>query len=338
MMRFLVILLLGLAGLSGPRAPAMAEEARVAALVIAIGTGAARADAVQASLQAMGAETLRANDPNNAELRSLLMRFADAAETRTAALVYLDAPIVGLGRRDFVLPAGTRLRRASDLLTRALPLSAFARATAVAADGGAVFVASARPTEPLPDGVRPAQSAPEARLGASPIVLATADRTDALVRVLANAARAETVDLGALIGEITADPGTSVSAPPEGRVYLRRPAAPTPEAEPEAEAPQARIVTAPAEPPAGSAAPAASGTAPDGYERRSVDVLAALEQALSRSAKRRLQQALRTRGFYSGFIDGIFGAQTRAAIEAYQRAEGLAVTGYLTQEQILRLQ
>ena len=40
-----------------------------------------------------------------------------------------------------------------------------------------------------------------------------------------------------------------------------------------------------------------------------------------------LQRALSERGFYRGKIDGISGTRTRAAISAYEKAEGLPVTG-----------
>lgn len=40
-----------------------------------------------------------------------------------------------------------------------------------------------------------------------------------------------------------------------------------------------------------------------------------------------LQRALAERGYYKGAVDGISGSRTRAAISAYQKAEGLPVTG-----------
>ena len=40
-----------------------------------------------------------------------------------------------------------------------------------------------------------------------------------------------------------------------------------------------------------------------------------------------VQQALRTRGYYKGRIDGDIGAGSRAAIRAYQQDRGLGVTG-----------
>lgn len=41
----------------------------------------------------------------------------------------------------------------------------------------------------------------------------------------------------------------------------------------------------------------------------------------------RLQQTLRSRGFNPGGVDGVFGARTRAAVVAYQRARGLSADG-----------
>ncbi|AMM86616.1 peptidoglycan-binding protein [Martelella sp. AD-3] len=43
--------------------------------------------------------------------------------------------------------------------------------------------------------------------------------------------------------------------------------------------------------------------------------------------RKALQAGLKARGYDAGTVDGVFGTQTRAAISAYQRANGLAVTG-----------
>ncbi|MEM6974609.1 MAG: peptidoglycan-binding domain-containing protein [Pseudomonadota bacterium] len=310
------------------------ETARVVALVMSVGQGGARADAIQASLQVLGAQTLRAIDPNNAELRSLLRRFADAAADTDVAIVYIDAPVLSLEERRFVLPARTVLRRSSDLLTRALPLSAFARASAAAGSGGAVLVAVGAPAEALPAGVTITDSAPEALPGVSPVVLAARGQTDPLLSTLSSAARADTVELGALIAAMAAGDGVSASALPPVDVFLRRPAPPEAEA---VEAEAAPIIVAPVQ------AAVETGTgdgavAPIEPAPQDIETLAIIEASISRAAKRRLQLGLRDRGHYAGFIDGIFGAQTRAAIEAFQRAEGAPVTGYLTTQQISTLQ
>lgn len=320
--------------------PAAAQESRVAGLVVAVGDGAGRADAVQAGLQAIGAETLRADNPNNAEMRSLLMRFADVAETKDVAVIYLDAPIAQLGERDFVLPAGVRLDHANDLLTRALPLSAFGRAAAVAGEGGGVFVSATDLGPGVPDGIARARTAPQQRIGMTPVVLSTAEDARALVQILSAMGRAPEVELGALIQEVTAMPGSTTSAMPERAIYLMRAEAPR-AAEPAAARTGAGEPSVPtgydAVDEAAAVEPAAAtDAAADGPQ--TAEQLAALEQALSRSAKRRIQLGLRQRGFYAGLIDGIIGDQTRAAIRDYQAANGVAVTGYLTQGQILRLQ
>jgi peptidoglycan hydrolase-like protein with peptidoglycan-binding domain len=66
----------------------------------------------------------------------------------------------------------------------------------------------------------------------------------------------------------------------------------------------------------------------------SIDVLRAMQGALSRGQKRSLQQHLRNLGYYRGLIDGIFGPQTARAISAYQVSIGASETGVLTPVQL----
>jgi peptidoglycan hydrolase-like protein with peptidoglycan-binding domain len=42
---------------------------------------------------------------------------------------------------------------------------------------------------------------------------------------------------------------------------------------------------------------------------------------------REMQEALHSKGFYGGKVDGVFGLRTRDSIRAYQRAENLPITG-----------
>jgi peptidoglycan hydrolase-like protein with peptidoglycan-binding domain len=42
---------------------------------------------------------------------------------------------------------------------------------------------------------------------------------------------------------------------------------------------------------------------------------------------RQLQQRLKTKGFYNGAIDGIFGSQTEASVRQAQAANNLTVDG-----------
>jgi peptidoglycan hydrolase-like protein with peptidoglycan-binding domain len=46
-----------------------------------------------------------------------------------------------------------------------------------------------------------------------------------------------------------------------------------------------------------------------------------------KSEIRKMQETLRSKGHYSGMIDGVFGLQTRASIRKYQKAQNLPITG-----------
>ncbi len=51
------------------------------------------------------------------------------------------------------------------------------------------------------------------------------------------------------------------------------------------------------------------------------------------SSVRQLQQRLQSQGLYGrGLVDGVYGPGTRAAVEAFQRARRMAVTGQMDAE------
>jgi peptidoglycan hydrolase-like protein with peptidoglycan-binding domain len=47
---------------------------------------------------------------------------------------------------------------------------------------------------------------------------------------------------------------------------------------------------------------------------------------------KKVQEALRDKGYYTGQVDGVLGPQTRAGIRQYQKSENLPVTGRLDAE------
>jgi membrane-bound lytic murein transglycosylase B len=55
------------------------------------------------------------------------------------------------------------------------------------------------------------------------------------------------------------------------------------------------------------------------------------ELAMSLADVKQLQELLNSRGFASGEPDGRVGRQTRAAIRAYQKTQGLPEDGYASQ-------
>jgi len=85
-----------------------------------------------------------------------------------------------------------------------------------------------------------------------------------------------------------------------------------------------------------------AGEARDAIDRIEGDAesrLVATEEALglNREARRDIQRHLSILGFNPRGIDGIFGAGSRAAIAAWQRAQGYLATGYLDGEQLRAL-
>ncbi len=298
---------------------AVAQSDRVVALVVAGDDGMNRADAVQAQLQTMGAETLRAQSANSTQLRSLLKRFAREAADSRATLVYIDLPIVTFEGRAFVLPTGSGLTKATDLFTRSIPLQAFARSSAQAAQGGSVVATVAAIRDGLPADLSLATAAPQPAAGSSPILLATPDAFGPVLDVLATAATLDTVELGALLNAMDRVDGTTLSDVQPRPVFLKQPAVTEGNAEVAAVTPVLTEPTSPSD------------------DTQSREELEALEQSLSRSAKRSVQQNLRTRGHYRGLVDGRFGPQTRAAISAYQDSRSEEPTGILTRRQLLDL-
>ena len=308
--RLLLSMALGLAAVL----PASAQTDRVVALVVSVGNGGARADAIQAQLQVMGAESLRSADPNNAELRSMLKRFAAVAANTRASLVYLDMPAVLLEGREFVLPAGTSISRPTDLLTQAVPLSAFARAAVQADQGGGVILAVGRDPEGLPTALEPVEQAPAALTGASPVLVARYGGSDPIVQVIAAMGQETVVDLHDVLRRMSEHDQVTVSDLPSAPTYLKRP--------PELEV-ETQIVAA---------------AVPDVETPETVEELQVLEKSLSRSAKRALQRNLRDLGHYKGLVDGIFGPQSRQAITDFQTARAEEPSGFLSRRQLLDLQ
>lgn len=68
-----------------------------------------------------------------------------------------------------------------------------------------------------------------------------------------------------------------------------------------------------------------------------IQSLQVVEALLGRGQRRVIQRILKSKGYYQGSIDAIFGEMTRTAIRAFQRDLGAAETGYLTPEQFQQL-
>lgn len=328
------------------QAPAAAAQSdRVVALVVSVGDGAARADGVQSALQSIGAETLRSVDPNNAELRSMVRRFADEAEDARATFVYLDMPAVVFAGREYVLADSAallnysvELDRPTDLFANSIPLLAFARTAALAEQGGAVAITVSAPPGGLPDGLRPLAEAPAPVQGASAIMVVPAAAADPVLQRITAAAEAEAVDVSALLAQVSGQNGVSLSAVPDTAIILKSappvpavPPAPIPAAVPGVPTAAPIVPDTVAEP---VPAPEPVAVAPTTETLAELEIF---EQSLSRSAKRAIQRELRRLGHYRGLVDGIFGPQTRQAITLFQTERSDPPTGLLSRRQLLDL-
>ncbi|PSR12103.1 peptidoglycan-binding protein, partial [filamentous cyanobacterium CCP3] len=87
--------------------------------------------------------------------------------------------------------------------------------------------------------------------------------------------------------------------------------------------------------PADSATPVAStpgantppASTPPASNNGSTAAFPVLRPGMEGDVVRQLQQRLRTKGFYDGAIDGIFGSQTEASVRRAQAANNLTVDG-----------
>ena len=364
------------------------NEVSIVALIITSGEETDVSISVTNTLESLDAQTLTANAPNASEMRSILKRFTAAAIDIDIALVYYDGAVLEIGERAFVAPGGIELDRASDLLTKAIPLSALARATALAGSGGAVLVHSSGQDVSLIDGVTLVDTAPEPRTGTSPILFASNDAAERLAAGLEAMSEAEEdIDLTEVLAGLASLEGVSVSQLPVRPALFRHvtppapvvtaieatatnpidetegtttalpqveatdetpateeaTASPEPAAEeevlaadePETAEPVAEVMAEATDDTATVEAEMAEATAAAAQDSElSIDVLRAMQGALTRTHKRELQRNLRNMGFYRGLIDGIFGRQSAKAISAYQESIGASVSGVLTPAQL----
>jgi len=224
MIKFFIVILLTLSAGFSASAQGMRplNEVSIVALIITSGEETRVSASVTHTLESLDAQTLTANAPNASQLRSILKRFAAAALDVDVALVYYDGAVLKIGDREFVAPGGIELRRRSDLLTKAIPLSALARATALAGSGGAVLVHSTGQGVALIDGITLVEAAPDPRTGTSPILFASASAAMGLAAGLE--AMAETtgdIDLSDALRGLSELDGVSISQLPMASSMLR---------------------------------------------------------------------------------------------------------------------
>ena len=252
----------------GVSAYAQSDAPRVVAVLISADADNSRIERLATALQGVNAETKIVAAPSDSEMRALLQSFANIALESDVVIIYIDAPILKLGERGFVATRGLTLPRASALLTRAVPLSAFARAAALAGNGGLVMVGAQDFGGTIPSGATQASAAPGPRNGLAPIVFIPQGAADSAIAALAIALEKPTVELGDMMATLTSINDVTQSQTLPRPVVLRAPPVvsrtqtPAPPAAPPATT-QPQTTTAPA-----AAAEEPAPEAPAGQRRR----------------------------------------------------------------------
>ena len=181
--KIISVLALGLACLVSPEVRAEEPQAKVA-LVIGNGayrdhrpleTAGADTTAVAEALRALGFQVIARKDVSNGGFRAALSDFSRALRPGGIALFYYMGHALQIEGRNFMLPVGSRMRRATDRITLAIPLGTVlnlmersrARANVVLLDAAYPDAISA--AQPWSD---PGLAAPDVRGRNSLIVLA----------------------------------------------------------------------------------------------------------------------------------------------------------------------
>ncbi|WP_178133870.1 peptidoglycan-binding protein [Vineibacter terrae] len=340
----------GMAALAAllPAGPATAQPSRVA---LVIGNGAytgfppapacpAAARAVAEKLRAAKYEVVERNDLTTGGFDGAVGDFitALARAPGATAFVYVCTRGASLNERPFLLPVSANLTRPTDLFTQGVLAKVMYDALARGSAGPAVVALDVVQTQTGAlltgfDGL--AEGAGIDGLAAITVVEASASGAatplaDALAAVLDRPAVQNGQLVSAAQEQIAAAAGTSIAVVHQpkatGHMVGEQPPPPPPPAPP----PPAPAPVAAAEP---AAQPASPPPEPSPQAAAAPPPTMPEEHLMTYDDRRRIQEALRTLGYYTIQIDGIFGPETRAAIRKYQMQLMAEPTGRLTPEQ-----
>jgi hypothetical protein len=303
-----------------PAGAGAASPGTMRALVIANGTYPAlpalpgceaSAHTVGAALRRGGFDVTDKTNVSNGEMGSAIRALA-APPAPAAAVLYICGYTMDYQGRDFLLPASAEIQRDTDALTQGL----IAKSTyeAVAGSGAPAGLGLLDLVVAPQAGGTPhfdALTAPPLKAGIIASVSAEAPPQGASAFAAAIAGALAKSDLGVgdavtTIARQSASPGITLS--------VGTPAAP------------AWLLGGPPAAAPAAAAPAAA-TAPAMPD----------EAHMTDDDRKRIQAALLRLGYYDKQADGIFGADTRAAIRRFQHEIGADMTGEITPAQSARL-
>jgi hypothetical protein len=326
------------AGLAGLALAGWTPPASAAAQALVIGNGdymflpalpacPAAAKLVASRLRGAGFAVIEKQNLPSGAMQAAFGAFGRslAASPDSTAVIYVCGYASTFNDRDFLLPVSAIVARPSDALAQGMLAKSVINALPAAVSGAVVLDSIPRTepgapspgfailrTTPLPEGMG-IVAAMEAQPGDGPTPVANA---------LAAGLKGSRLAVADLIA------GMQAAVPPTtGAQFavLRAPTAP------------ALLIGAPAPPP--PPLPRAEVRPPPSAPTPPPPALApaAEEGRMTAAERRRVQIDLAQLGYYDGRIDGVFGANTRAAIRRYQHELRADMTGTLTPDQAARL-
>jgi hypothetical protein len=265
---------------------------------------ASSAHVVAASLGRAGFATDEKLNASNGEMGSAMTALAAAGGIK---VIYVCGYGIDFGGRAFLLPASAMLDRTSDALTQGLIATALVNAMAAGA-GSALVLLDTVDAGKSGDKLNFAALAHAARPNVGIAAVASAAPPPAgatkLAAAFAAALASPAPEAAAVLAAIAQKLGSdALVVPPADRLPL----APAP--------------AAPANP---SPVTVQANAMPD-------------EAHMTEADRRQIQSALLRLGYYDKTVDGVFGADTRAAIRRFQHEIGADMTGLITPAESSRL-
>ena len=271
---------------------------------------------VAASLERDGIAVASVLDASDGAISAALGAFAQRVGSTpgSTAIVYACAYATADNGRNFLLPIETVLGRSGDAATQGLLARSL---TAMPSRAGAASSLVVLDTQAWPTGAAPNwnATATDPALSGSSTVAATgaADTTSPtpLADALSTALAAHDPDAGAIAAAL----GKHLAGRPGLTIVARAGSAPAPLLPVQ---PASAPIAPPRPPPPQT--PPAPPAIPD-------------EPATTQAQRETIQTALKKLGYYDGAVDGIYGADTRAAMRRYQHELGHDMTGRLTRDE-----
>jgi hypothetical protein len=322
---------LGLALMPGAPATGMAAPPAPTHLALVIGNATyahlpslasctSSANLVTASLTRAGFAVTERLDQTNGQMSGDLAALADAATHNPTAsvVVYICGYAMSLDNRPFLLPVSATIEHDDDALTEGIVAKSVVDLVERSGAPGLVLldaVAKPNATAKLSltslSNTGPAQKV--AFIAATMSAVPPAGASD-LATALSNLAATPNIEAGAAVRflqqQMAGKPGVELS--------VRLPAGP------EWLAGGPAIAPAPPPPPQGASVAPTRASFPD-------------EAHMTEADRRQIQAALLHLGYYDGQVDGIFGADTRAAIRRFQHEIKAEMTGEITPAEAGRL-